>query len=278
VTDPRLTESDQPTRRPVSDVLLCETADAVATVTLNRPDAMNALDTALKERLRDTLRDVAEDPAVRAVVLTGAGRAFCVGQDLAEHAHNLQADRAAVWATVPEHYTPIARTLATMPKPVVAAVNGAAAGAGAAFSFACDFRVAADTAKFTMAFSAVGLSADSGSSWSLPRLVGIAKAKELLMLPSTLTAAEALELGLVTEVVPADEVAARARALAVRLAAGPTVAYGAIRRAVAYSSGHGIDDSLAFEHEMMSLTGGTADHTRAVSAFLAKERPEFDGR
>jgi 2-(1,2-epoxy-1,2-dihydrophenyl)acetyl-CoA isomerase len=214
------------------------------------------------------------------VLLTGSGKAFCVGQDLAEHAKNLQGDkqqRDAVWSTVPEHYTPIASTLATMPKPVVAAVNGVAAGAGAAFAFACDFRIVADTARFTMAFSAVGLSADSGSSWTLPRLVGMAKAKELLLTPATIPAAEALQLGLATEVVPADQVAGRARELAVRLAAGPTVAYGAIRRSLAYSAGHGIDESLDFERQMMELTGSTEDHRGAVASFLGKAQPTFEG-
>lgn len=262
----------------MSDVLLYDLTGSVATLTLNRPDAMNALDSDLKTALRDTLHEVAEDPSVRAVVLTGNGRAFCVGQDLAEHAHNLDADRDAVWSTVPEHYSPIVSTLATMPKPVVAAVNGAAAGAGAAFTFACDFRVAAQTAKLIMAFSALGLSADSGSSWSLPRLVGIAKAKELLMLPSTVTADEALSLGLVTEVVPAADVLDRAHALAARLAAGPTVAYGAIRAALAFSAGHGLEESLAFEHQMMSRTGATQDHAGAVRSFLAKGQPTFHGR
>ena len=260
------------------DVLRLETSDAVATVTLDRPDAMNALDTELKVALRDTLAALAEDDAVRAVLLTGSGRAFCVGQDLAEHAHNLRDDRDAVWSTVPEHYTPIATLLATMPKPVVAAVNGTAAGAGAAFAFACDFRVAADSAKFTMAFSAVGLSADSGSSWTLPRLVGLAKAKELLMLGPTLTAAQAFELGLLTEVLPADQVAARARELAVRLAQGPTVALGAIRQSLAYSSGHGLAESLSFEQQMMELTGSSDDHVGAVGSFLQKQAPVFEGR
>lgn len=262
----------------VPDTVLYDVTDSVATVTMNRPEAMNALDTDLKVALRDALLGAAQDPQVRAVVLTGNGRAFCVGQDLAQHAHNLEADPDAVWSTVPEHYTPIATTLATMPKPVVAAINGAAAGAGAAFSFACDFRIAADTAKLTMAFAAVGLSADSGSSWSLQRLVGLAKAKELLMLPSTLSAGQAFELGLVTEVVPAAQVLDRARALAVRLAAGPTVAYGAIRAALAFSAGHGLEESLEFEHRMMDLTGGTEDHRGAVASFLAKEKPTFDGQ
>ena len=262
----------------MSDTVQYDLSEGVATVTLNRPEAMNALNTELKVALRDTLTAAAEDDAVRAVLLTGTGRAFCVGQDLAEHAHNLEGDLDAVWATVPEHYTPIATTLATMPKPVVAAVNGVAAGAGAAFAFACDFRIVADTAGFTMAFSAVGLSADSGSSWTLPRLVGMAKAKELLLLPSKITAEQALELGLATEVVPAEEVPGRARALAVQLAAGPTVAYGAIRRSLAFSAGHGIDESLDVERQMMELTGSTHDHREAVAAFLRKATPTFEGR
>ena len=262
----------------MSDTVQYDLSEGVATVTLNRPEAMNALNTELKVALRDTLAAAAEDDAVRAVLLTGTGRAFCVGQDLAEHAHNLEGDLDAVWATVPEHYTPIATALATMPKPVVAAVNGVAAGAGAAFAFACDFRIVADTAGFTMAFSAVGLSADSGSSWTLQRLVGMAKAKELLLLPSKITAEQALELGLATEVVPAEEVPGRARALAVQLAAGPTVAYGAIRRSLAFSAGHGIDESLDVERQMMELTGSTQDHRDAVAAFLRKATPTFEGR
>ncbi len=263
---------------PQHDVVRYDLSDGVGTVTLNRPDAMNALSTELKVALRDTLQAAAADDAVRAVLLTGSGRAFCVGQDLAEHATNLQGDLDAVWSTVPEHYTPIATTLATMPKPVVAAINGVAAGAGAAFAFACDFRVMSADAGLNMAFSAVGLSADSGSSWTLPRLVGMAKAKELLLMPSTIPAGQALELGLVTEVVPADQVAARGRALAVRLAAGPTVAYGAIRRSLAYSVGHGLDESLDMERQMMELTGSTSDHRAAVAAFLGKQQPTFEGR
>ena len=262
----------------MSDVLHLDLADAVATVTLNRPDAMNALNTELKVALRDTLAAAADDPDVRAVLLTGTGRAFCVGQDLAEHAANLAGDLDAVWTTVPEHYTPIATSLATMPKPVVAAVNGVAAGAGAAFALACDIRVVADSAGFNMAFSAIGLAADSGSSWSLQRLVGPAKAKELLLMPTTIPAAQALELGLVSEVVPADQVIPRAQEIAARLAAGPTVAYGAIRRSIAFSAGHSLEESLDFERQMMELTGATEDHRHAVKSFLAKEKPTFHGR
>lgn len=261
----------------MSETVSYDLREGVGTVTLNRPESMNALDTEIKVALRDTLRAAADDPGVRAVVLTGTGRAFCVGQDLAEHASNLSENPDAVWATVPEHYTPIASLLATMPKPVVAAVNGVAAGAGAAFAFVCDLRVVSETAKFTMAFASIGLAADSGSSWSLQRLVGLAKAKELLLLPSTISAEQALALGLATEVVAAEEVADRARAIAVRLAAGPTVAYGAIRRSLAFSAGHGLEESLDFEQRMMELTGGTDDHRGAVKSFLAKERPTFEG-
>lgn len=250
----------------------------VATITLNRPEAMNSLDTATKVALRDEVRRAADDPAVRAVVLTGSGRAFCVGQDLKEHASALSTGESSLGTTVAEHYNPIVSGLLTMPKPVVAAVNGVAAGAGAAFAFACDFRIVADSAGFNLAFAAIGLSCDSGSSWTLPRLVGWAKARELLMRPRTVDAAEARSLGLATEVVPADDLLPRADALAREFATGPTVAYGAIRRALNYSATHGLEDSLTHEGEQMGRTGATDDHRAAVSSFLAKQQPEFHGR
>jgi 2-(1,2-epoxy-1,2-dihydrophenyl)acetyl-CoA isomerase len=249
----------------------------VATVALNRPDAMNALDTPTKEALLTALQGVAEDPTVRCVVLTGTGRAFCVGQDLREHIELQQRRDPSLWETVPRHYNPIVELLATMDKPVVAAVNGVAAGAGAAFAFACDLRILAESAGFNLAFAGIALSCDSGSSWALPRLVGTAKAKELLLLPRTVKAQEALELGLATRVVPADELSSTVAELASTLAAGPTLAYGSIRRAVEFSAGHSLSESLAHEGELMALTGDTQDHHAAVQAFLAKERPEFTG-
>jgi 2-(1,2-epoxy-1,2-dihydrophenyl)acetyl-CoA isomerase len=250
----------------------------VRTIRLCRPEAMNALDLATKTALREALLGAADDQAVRCVVLTGSGRAFCVGQDLREHIQLQQTRDPSLWATVPEHYNPIATSLATMPKPVIASINGVAAGAGAAFAFAADFRLMAATAGINLAFAGIALSADSGSSWWLPRLVGMAKAKELLLLPRTVPAAECLELGLVTEVVPDDELPARTADLAGRLAAGPTVAYGAIRRAVAYSATHDLAESLVFESSMMDLTGGTADHEAAVTSFIGKQKPVFEGR
>jgi 2-(1,2-epoxy-1,2-dihydrophenyl)acetyl-CoA isomerase len=258
--------------------VLLDVSGGVATVTFNRADAMNALDTPTKELLLSTLQRVAEDVDVRVVVLTGMGRAFCVGQDLREHIGLLQSQDESLWQTVPEHYNPIVELIATMNKPVIAALNGVAAGAGAAFAFAADLRVLADTAGYNLAFAGIALSCDSGSSWSLPRLVGTARAKELLLMPRTVRAEEALALGLATRVVPADELVDVVAELAGTLAAGPTLAYGSIRRAVAYSAGHTLAESLAREGEYMSLTGASEDHAAAVSAFLAKESPVFTGR
>lgn len=250
----------------------------VATVQLNRPDAMNSLDIATKELLLGILRQVAEDQEVRCVVLTGSGRSFCVGQDLKEHVGLLGSDMNALWSTVEKHYNPIVELLATMNKPVVAAVNGVAAGAGAAFAFAADVRVFSEKASVNLAFAGIALSCDSGSSWTLSRLVGPAKAKELLFFPRTLSSVECLELGLASKVVPAEEFDAAVAEVAGALAAGPTLSYGAMRRAVAYSAGHDLASSLAFEAQGMKDTGASEDHRAAVDAFLAKQKPEFTGR
>jgi 2-(1,2-epoxy-1,2-dihydrophenyl)acetyl-CoA isomerase len=273
-----MTEPDSSTSTPAPPVRY-DLTDGVATIRLNRPEAMNSLDVATKELLRDTVREAAADPAARCVVLTGSGRAFCTGQDLKEHVQLLQSgDSDALFTTVERHYNPIVTALAEMEKPVVAAVNGVAAGAGASLAFACDIRVVADTAGFNLAFANVALSCDTGSSYTLQRLVGPAKALDLLYFPRTVSAQEALELGLASQVVPADELEATVGELAARLAAGPTVALGSIRRSVAYAASHTFAESLALEGEMMSRTGDTEDHRAAVAAFLAKERPVFQGR
>lgn len=249
---------------------------AVATVTIDR--AHGVLDTATKIALGAVVEDLGDDPAVRAVVLTGTGSAFCVGQDLRAHATALGEDPAAAWNTLRDHYNPIVIALATMPKPVIAAVNGVAAGAGAAFAFACDLRLVADTASFHLAFGAIGLSVDSGMSWTLPRLVGHARAVDLLLRPRPITATAALKLGLVNEVAPAATLAARAAALAAELAAGPTVAFGAMKQALAFSAAHGLAESLDHEARMQTRAGTTADHADAVRAFLDKRPATFDGR
>lgn len=262
---------------PTHPSVVLTVADAVATVRLNRPAALNSLDLDTKTRLLTALQQAADDPTVRCVVLTGTGRAFSAGQDLVEHRATLTAG-GSLNRTVLEHYNPIVELLATMAKPVVAAVNGIAAGAGASFAFAADLRVVADTAGFNLAFAGVALSCDSGASWTLPRLVGMGRAKELLLMPRTVGAAEALSLGLATLVVPAASLDEAVAGLAGRLAAGPTLAFGAIRRALAYSAGHGLTESLTHEAALMELTGASDDHRAAVAAFVAKETPTYQGR
>jgi 2-(1,2-epoxy-1,2-dihydrophenyl)acetyl-CoA isomerase len=259
----------------MADSVLYEVAGGLATVTLNRPDAMNALDTATKNALRDALREAAADGEVRAVLLTGNGRAFCVGQDLKEHVGILAAGGGMT--TVAEHYNPITTAIATMPKPVVAGVNGVAAGAGAGFAFAADYRIVADTASFTTAFTGVALSADSGMSWTLSRLVGYGRAQELLLFPRPVKAAEALELGLAHRVVPAAELPAEAAAVARRLAEGPTLAYAAVKESLAYGADHSLPETLAKEDELQTRAGASQDHRAAVAAFVDKRAPVYTG-
>jgi len=255
-----------------------EVADAVGTITFHRPEALNALDDATKTALLEGLRELAADAGVRCVVLTGTGRAFCAGQDLREHVHGLMhSSPDEVWRTVPEQYNPIALTLQVMDKPVVAAVNGVAAGAGASLAFLADARIVAASATFTMAFAGVALSCDTGCSWTLPRLVGTTRAMELLLTGRRVSAQEALEIGIATEVVPDDELPARVAAYARSLAEGPTLAYGSIRQAVGYAAGHALEESLEFEARQMRRTGASADHRAAVEAFLVKQRPRFNG-
>jgi 2-(1,2-epoxy-1,2-dihydrophenyl)acetyl-CoA isomerase len=262
-----------------AEPVLYDVADGVATITFNRPDAMNALDLPTKEALKTAVLRAADDQAVRVVVLTGSGRAFCVGQDLREHVDNLQSKQnEEVWATVPEHFAPIAAAIAEMDKPVIAAVNGVAAGAGASLAFVCDFRIVADSAGFNTAFTGIALACDTGASWTLPRLVGHDKALELLMMPRTVPAGEALDLGMATRVVPGDDLRQEVGKLATTLAQGPTLAYGSVRRSVAFGAAHSLADTLAFEGEMMARTGSSSDHHNAVKSFVGKEKPTFQGR
>jgi 2-(1,2-epoxy-1,2-dihydrophenyl)acetyl-CoA isomerase len=260
------------------DELLIERDGAVVTLTFNRPDSLNSLNRSLKGTLRDTLAELDADPTCRAVVLAGAGRAFCVGQDLREHVETLQSAQVQPLDTVREHYNPIATRLATLSKPVVAAVRGSAAGAGASLALLADFRIGGPGTSFLMAFARVGLAADTGASWTLPRLVGHAKAVELMLLAQPVPAEEAQRLGLLTRLVDDDEqVLPTAKAFAAQLAEGPTVAYGAIKRELAVAEGGTLADALAAEYEAQALTGATADHRAATFAFVAKERPKYTG-
>ncbi len=270
--------SAAPTDPPV--LVQRDDAEAVTTVRLNRPDSRNALTRELKVALRDVLADVATDDSVRAVVLASSGPAFCVGQDLREHAEDLRAGgSSSALSTVTEHYNPIATSLATMPKPVVAAITGTAVGAGLGFVLACDLRVAAAGTKFATAFSGIGFTGDSGLSATLAHCVGSSRATELLMLGDTFTAEQAHDWGVVREVAAdAEATEATALALARRLAAGPTLAYAEIKQAVALGTVSPLSTVLEHEGQAQVRLGATQDHHDAVEAFLAKQKPTFHGR
>ncbi|WP_326598836.1 enoyl-CoA hydratase/isomerase family protein [Streptomyces sp. NBC_01803] len=260
----------------MADTVLYEVTDRLATVTLNRPEAMNALNVAMKEALRDSLRRAASDSGVRAVLLTGNGRAFCVGQDLKEHIGALDEEGDPL-RTVGLHYNPIVDAITGMRKPVVAAVNGVAAGAGFGFALAADYRVVAESASFSTAFAGIALTADSGLSWTLPRAIGPGRAADLLLFPRKVAAAEAERLGIAQRVVPDTELPGAAREVALRLAQGPTLAYAAIKESLAFAAGHPLAETLEVEARLQSQVGASADHRAAVAAFVRKERPTFRG-
>jgi 2-(1,2-epoxy-1,2-dihydrophenyl)acetyl-CoA isomerase len=253
---------------------MLDMAGGVATVTLPQP----ALTASVKQDLLTAVTRATGDPEVRAVVLTGSGRVFCAGQDLGEHAAALREEPQTAFATLAEHYIPIVTALMDAPKPVVAAINGTCAGAGLSLALACDIRLAAAEAKFATAFTGIGLSFDSGLSATLARAVGAARASELIMLGEPFSAQDALAWGLVGRVVPAAELAGQAAALAGKLAAGPTLAFAAAKRAIIQSFEMPIAEVLATETRVQQRLGLTRDHRQAVEAFLAKQRPVFTGR
>ncbi|MGB0100503.1 MAG: enoyl-CoA hydratase-related protein [Nocardioides sp.] len=262
----------------MNEVLQLEQSGGLLVLTMDRPDARNALDVALKEALVVALGRAAADPSVRAVVLAGSGPAFCVGQDLGELAVRLEADRASASDTVEQHFNPITRLLATMPKPVVAAVHGTCVGAGLGFALACDLQVWGAGVTLGTAFSGVALTCDSGLSASLARSVGEARARELVLLGSTFTPEQGVAWGLAGPVVEPEQVGGTARALAERLAAGPTLAYAESKRLIAAGSHSSIDEVLAAEAGAQARCGASDDHLAAVRGFLAKQRPVLSGR
>lgn len=252
-------------------VLIDRTA-AVATITMRAP----ALTRESKVALRDAVTDVANDDGVRAVVLAGGAKAFCVGQDLGEHSEGLGEGPEAAFSTVREHYSPIVRDLLTMPKPVIAAVGGVCVGAGLGLALACDYRVFATGVKLGTAFTGIGLTFDSGLSFTLPRAVGYSRAAELILLGETFTADEGIGWGIAGETVDAAEVLPRSGALARKLAQGPTLAYAQSKRLLL--EGSGLDAALEAEASAQTRLGGSSDHRGAVQAFLEREKPTFGGR
>ena len=258
----------------MSDTVTRDDAGGVATLTLQRP----GLSSALRRDLLDAVRGVAADESVRAVLLTGSGRAFCVGQDLAEHVESLRGNAATSLSVVEEEYNPLILALAALRVPIVGGINGACAGAGLGIALAGDLRIAAAGAKLTTAFTGIGLSSDSALAARLVHCVGASRATELLLLPEPFPAEVAAQWGLVHRVVAPEQVLAEAQALAARLAAGPTAAYRAVKTVLATAATDSLADTLALEGRLQNELGRTADHREAVEAFLAKRPPVFGGR
>ena len=258
----------------MTDTVTRDDDGGIATLTLQRPGLSHALRTDLLAAVRES----AADESVRAVLLTGIGRAFCVGQDLAEHIESLRGNAATSLNVVVEEYNPLVLALAGLRVPVVVGINGACAGAGLGLALAGDLRVAAAGAKFTTAFAGVGLSSDSALASRLVHCVGGSRAAQLLLTPDAFSAETAEQWGRVHQVVPPEQVLPAARALAERLAAGPTAAFRAMKTVLATAATDSLEDTLALEARLQAELGQTADHREAVEAFLGKRAPEFTGR
>ncbi len=262
-----------------SQPVLMEKLEAgVLTLTLNRPERLNAFNAALHEALLAALERGAADPGCRALLLTGAGKGFCAGQDLSERAVAADGARPDLGLSIEKRYNPLIRALRRLPKPIVCAVNGAAAGAGANVALACDIVLAAKSAQFLQAFARIGLIPDAGGTWILPRLVGEARARALMMLADPIGAEEAEAWGMIYRAVDDSDLMGEARALAERLAAGPTHALGLIKRALAASPGSSLDAQLDLERDLQREAGGRDEYREGVRAFLEKRPADFIGK
>lgn len=258
--------------------ILISNEGGVRTITLNRPGVLNAFNTAMLEELNKAAKDAERDKVVRCLVITGAGRGFASGQDLADVADRYKGDRPLeLGAHIRKYYNPLIAKLRTMEKPVLAAVNGVAAGAGCSFALAADIRIAAQSASFIEAFVNVGLVPDSGSTFFLPRLIGAGRAMEMCITGRKIKADEALQIGLVSRVVPDGELAAEASKLAQQLANLPTKAIGLTKRAINAAWNSELDQQLDYEAMLQTTAGQSADHREGIAAFLEKRPAKFAG-
>ncbi|HUK40240.1 MAG TPA: enoyl-CoA hydratase-related protein [Candidatus Acidoferrales bacterium] len=256
------------------ETILFEKENGIATITLNRPQALNAFIPQMNKEVLEALRDGERDSAVRCFMLTGAGRAFCAGQDLKGRTPE---QKGSLGASLREKYNPMIRQIRQMEKIVIAAVNGVAAGAGCNLALSCDLRVASEEAKFIQSFVRVGLAPDSGGSFILPRLVGLSKAMELLLLGEPVDAHEALRIGLVAKVFPAAEFTTSVREIAERVARAPR-GIGLIKRAVNHAVLPQVESDLEYEAYLQEIAGRSADYDEGVRAFLEKRTPVFTGK
>jgi 2-(1,2-epoxy-1,2-dihydrophenyl)acetyl-CoA isomerase len=255
--------------------------DGVACLTLNRPDKLNSFTVVMHEEIRDALTHVAQDDAIRCLLITGAGRGFCAGQDLSDRAvdpNDASAKPPNLGDSLEQRYNPLIRSIAMLEKPVVCAVNGVAAGAGANLALACDIVLAARSASFIQAFAKIGLVPDSGGTWSLPRLVGMARAKGLALMGDKLPADQAAEWGLIWQAVDDDALMDEAHKIASRLAQGPTKGLGLIKQALRDSLDNDLNTQLDLERDLQTQAGRTDDYREGVQAFLQKRAPAFKGR
>ncbi len=259
---------------PTYETLLFDTTDRVATITLNRPDALNAFDHGMKGELLAAFREIARDASIRVVVLTGAGRAFSAGQDLKEPRSD---DAPDLGAELRLRYNPLILAMRRLEKPIIAAINGVAAGAGCSLALACDLRICAESATFIEAFGRIGLVPDTGSTWFLPRLVGVANAAEMIYSADPIDAHTALKIGLVNRIVPAGRLPEEARALALRLAQASPVALALGKRALNFALEHDLAAALEYEAQLQSVAGRSDDHREGLAAFREKRPPSFSG-
>ena len=258
--------------------ILVSRETGVLTITLNRPDKLNAFNPEMHQLLRQALERAHDEDAVRAVLLTGAGRAFCAGQDLSERNVSPGAAPLDLAISLGSHYNPLVRRLRELPKPVVCAVNGTAAGAGANIALACDLVIAARSASFVQAFSRIGLLPDSGGTYFLPRLAGSARAMGLALLGDKLSAEDAGRWGLIWKVVEDANLMDECTAAARSLAAGPTKAYGLIKKALYASPSNTLDAQLDLERDLQREAGYSEDYREGVAAFMQKRKPAFRGK